>query len=481
MARGQVVVFGAGQGGLSAAIHARLRGFDVLLLEQHETGGGKAAGIETAGYQIDPGPSILILTHLYEQVFASAGRRMEDYLRFRRLDPFTRVYQEGRGEPVDLPDGREACVRELARVVPEDAEGVKAILGRLDQVAGLIDKTVFARAVDQPWQLADPRLIKFAMVFGPQNTFREVVDRYIRSPLLQAFFYGFPSYSGQTYLSKSASGLLIPYYMLRDGVWAADGGVRAIPRAFERLARELGVEIRTGMTVTGLRTNGKRVTGLETNQGLIEAEQFVAGFDRVRVRQMLGRDTAMTPSYSYFTVHWGVRRKMPELKHHTLLVPSTYQDGFVRLYEKGLNPERPIVYLNEPSAMDPESAPEGRTNLFAVVTCQGEVPTVDWEVETGRMRQAVLDELERFGLGVDPGDVDFERVQRPAYFRERHGNVGGSLYGPVESERLWGLMPLRNWDEEFRNLFYAGGSVQPGAGLPMVTLSGKFAASALKG
>ncbi len=279
---------------------------------------------------------------------------------------------------------------------------------------------------------------------------------------MQAFFYGFPSYSGQTYLSKSASGLLIPYYMLRDGVWAADGGVRAIPRAFERLARELGVEIRTGVTVTGLRTNGKRVTGLETNQGLIEAEQFVAGFDRVRARQLLGRDTEMTPSYSYFTVHWGVRRKMPELKHHTLLVPSTYQEGFVRLYEKGLNPERPIVYLNEPSAMDPESAPEGRTNLFAVVTCQGEVPTVDWEVETGRMRQAVLDELERFGLGVDPGDVDFERVQRPAYFRERHGNVGGSLYGPVESQRLWGLMPLRNWDEEFRNLFYAGGSVQRG-------------------
>ncbi|MBZ0213699.1 MAG: FAD-dependent oxidoreductase, partial [Nitrospirae bacterium] len=73
-----VVVVGAGVGGLSAAIHARLKGWDVLVVEQSDRCGGKAAGIEIDGFHLDPGPSIIILPEVYNDVFRAAGRTPED-------------------------------------------------------------------------------------------------------------------------------------------------------------------------------------------------------------------------------------------------------------------------------------------------------------------------------------------------------------------------------------------------------------------
>jgi phytoene dehydrogenase-like protein len=138
-----------------------------------------------------------------------------------------------------------------------------------------------------------------------------------------------------------------------------------------------------------------------------------------------------------------------------------------------------VIYLNNPCRVDPHAAPPGHTNLFAVLTVPAMHDHLDWEQESARLRTVTRQELNRFGLGFDDSDIIFERQQDPRYFQSAHGSWRGSLYGPDEKERLWGLFSLGPRDPQFRNLTYAGGTAQPGAGLPMVTLSGKFAADAL--
>ncbi len=473
MAR-QLVVVGAGVGGLSVAVHARLNGWDVLVLEQRDLPGGKAAQLSVGGHTLDPGPSIVILTEVYDQVFRDAGRRREDYLQFEPLDPFTRVYLEGEDAPIDLPAGREACLARLAEVAPQDRDGVRDLLARLDRVAPGLERTVFSGPIDRPWQLADPRFLRVATQFDVRKTYKELVDGFVRSPLLRAFFYGFPSYSGQTYRSKAAGALLIPYFMLDRGVWWPVGGIGAIPRALHRLACELGVEFRFGAKVTGLRRARGRVTAVETEGGPVEADAVACNRDRVSVGAWLGRPLPIRSSSSYWTLHWGLRRRVPGLSHHTLLVPADFEEGFRELYDERRPPARPVVYLNDTS--DRGMAPPGETNLFAVLTVPGMEPGLDWDAEGDRLRRATLSALCRAGLEFDEADILFERRQDPGTFAERDGNHLGSLYGPDEEERLWGLLPLRVRDEEVGNLFYVGGSVQPGAGLPMVTLSGRFAA-----
>lgn len=471
-----VVVIGAGLGGLSAAIHARLEGCDVLVLERHDRPGGKAAAVTQSGYRLDPGPSIVILTRIYERLFRDAGRRMEDYLRFRRLDPFARVHFEGR-EPLDLPADLEACRSVLREVAPQDLAGFDRLIETLDQVAPLLDRTVFAHPMDRWWRLADPRLARFAMRFDLRASYKTLVDRMFGSDLLRAFFYGFPSYSGLTYHAKAPGALLIPYLMLREGVWWPEGGVGAIPSAFHRLACELGVEFRFGADVVGLDARDGRVRrALTSDGGAYEAEAFLVNRDPLTAGEWLGRKASLDPSFSYFTLHAGVPRLVPGLEHHTLLVPRAFEAAFEDLYVRRRFPDSPIVYVNATHLVDPSTAPPGCSNVFAVVTSPAIEDGWSWEEEAPRARQAVLRTLDAFGVGWKEDEAAFERVQSPPYFAAAHGNYRGSLYGPDARHWPWGLFPLFNRDPEIRNLAYVGGAVQPGAGMPMVTLGGRFAA-----
>jgi phytoene desaturase len=477
MARRQVVIIGAGQGGLSAAIHLRLKGHEVLVLEQHQVG-GKAGGLEINGFRLDPGPSIIILKRLYEDVFRRAGKRMEDYLQFERLDPMSRV--RFRGETIDLPADPQACFDLVTQISPADGEAFKKLYAKLKGVSDAVDRSVFSRTYTKPIHLLDPNLIRTALPFDVRKSYRELVDGMFQSELLRAFFYGFPSYGGQTYDSKAAGALLIPYLMLAEGVWYPKGGVSAIPASFACLARELGVEIREGVTVSGLVTSADRVTGVKSDQGQIAADVVVSNRDWLRTREMLGHQVDWRPSLSYWTVHYGIRRRLQGLAHHTLIVPDAFESGFSDLYCDSRVPNPPITYLNDTTTTDPATAPPGMTNLFAVVTVPGCEDGLDWDVEGARLKLQVREQLACNGYGFDDSEVVFERVQDPRYFQQRHGNFRGSLYGPAEAHRTLGLFPQGLQDPDYRGLYYCGGSVQPGAGLPMVTISGRFVADLIK-
>jgi phytoene dehydrogenase-like protein len=184
------------------------------------------------------------------------------------------------------------------------------------------------------------------------------------------------------------------------------------------------------------------------------------------------------PSFSYFTVHLGLKRPPGTFLHHNLIIPDSFLMSFEELYRQRQFPTHPVVYLNETALSDPTSAPPGRTNLFAVVSSPASESHLDWETLKVIARDRVYAALERVGYGVSPDEVEVELVQTPKTFEERDGNYRGSLYGVDESARpMKGMFPPSVRDRDFRNLFYAGGSVQPGAGLPMVILSGKFAAA----
>ncbi len=472
-----LLVIGAGVGGLSTAVHARAKGWDVTVVEKGRIG-GKAAGIDIDGYRLDPGPSIIILKSIYERVFKSLGRNLDDYLQFERLDPITRVFFQG--EQFDIPSNREEACKFVDSLSSSDGRSFRELLEKLDRVAPFIDHSVFAKPYEKPWQLADPNLVRFALPFDLRKTYRELVDGWFSHPLLKAFFYGFPSYGGQSYESKAAGALLIPYYMFSEGVFYPKGGVRAIPAAFRRLADELGVNFVQDTEIVGFDQRGSELASVTDQHGRRHsADRYAFNWDRVSVEKWFGRPVPEKPSYSYFTMHWGLPEVRTELKHHTLVVPNDFQSGFDDLYRDRAFPKKPIVYLNHTSAVDPDVAPAGKSNLFAVVTCPAKEEQLNWEGRLEEYADATLQTLAEAGIEIDRKSADFERIQSPLYFEAEHGNFKGTLYGADEQYRLFGLFPWSNRDSALKNVRYCGGAVQPGAGLPMVTLSGKFVAESL--
>ena len=475
----QIVIIGAGMGGLSAAIYARLAGYDVLVLEKSATAGGKAAGITIGEYQLDPGPSIIILPKIYKAVFRAAGRKMEDYLRFNRLEVISRVFF-GDEAPIDLPANEQGCYELLRAINATDAASLEDLIHKLGKIEPLLNKTVYAHPYIRQSLLLDLNLLRFGMEFSPFKTYKELVDTLFKSPLVKAFFYGFPSYGGQTYSAKSPGAFLIPYYMLTDGVFFPEGGVRAIPVAFQKLAEELGVRFQFGTEVTSIDGKDRTMKSLGTSNGeTFEADAFISNLDRFTLVGLRNEVVDYEPSFSYFTVHRGIRESFPSLQHHNLLLPKSFERGFEELYREGQFPEEPIVYVNSTNGLDVNSAPPGASNVFSVVTSPAKVRGINWQASeqefTGRVDRA----LNHIGIHWEPNEVDFVRIQTPEYFESQHGSYRGSLYGLSEDHRLWGMFPAANQDHRWTNLAYCGGSVQPGAGLPMVTLSGKFAVDLL--
>ena len=476
-----VIVVGAGQGGLSTAIHARLAGHDVIVVEKGRIG-GKAGSIEQQGYLLDPGPSIIILKELYEEVFRRAGRDPEQYLTFQRLDPITRVFF--RSEILDIPSSVDEACRLVKTFSPRDADSLRSLMVKMKPLEGIVKETIFKHPYETPQQMLDPKLLKFGIRFNPMRDYKQLVDSMFESDLLRAFFYGFPSYGGQGYREKVPGAFFIPFHMLDSGVWYPVGGVGAIPASFERLARELGVEFVQGEVASfdcdELRGR-KRVRGVTLAHGeRLEAEFVVSNIDRLTTEQMMGRSVGSKANLSYFTIHLGVNKPMPEVLHHSLVIPDGFQGGFRELYESDAFPTEPIVYLNNPGLIDPNSAPEGKTNLFMVITCPGKNESIDWANMIPEFKRRAMAVMARQGIEIEEELVEFERIQSPLYFEQAHGNYKGSLYGADKKHRLFGMFPLSNRDSECGNLFYAGGGVQPGAGLPMVTLSGKFAADLIE-
>src|SRR6202789_3389898 len=113
----QVVVIGAGLGGMSAAIMLASSGFEVTILEKNPQLGGKLNRLKTRGFTFDLGPSIFTLPEVFRTIFEGDGKRLEDYITLERVDPQWRNFFED-GVVLDLWEDREKMRQEIVRFGP---------------------------------------------------------------------------------------------------------------------------------------------------------------------------------------------------------------------------------------------------------------------------------------------------------------------------------------------------------------------------
>lgn len=483
-------MIGAGIGGLSAAIEAAISGFEVTVYEAREQAGGKACPITERGYTLDPGPSIIILPETYQKLIAKAGLNPDALLMFNKVNPTTRVFfQEGSAESsprsapiqqIDLPADWDELLAVASQVEPQDAANLAEMMATLGRWRPYIESKFMEDSVESPLALADPKLFKFGREMGLGKEYKSIVDAKFKSTLFRALFYGFPSYSGLTYRTKSPSPWFIPYYMLKEGIHVAEGGVKSIPAALEHTARSLGVKFRLSDRVIGILTDRGRVTAIES-QGSerLKVEGIISAIDHTQMQSLLGRPVGkFKPSLSYMTLHLGLKNPPDGLSSHNLLITQDFEEGFSRLYDHRSGPNWGVTYINAPHVDTPSCSPDRGGQLFFVTPCPAVVSTFDAKSESNHLKEKLLRLTEDFGFSVDPADVEVEVIQSPDVFASRDGNPFGSLFGAAEEARFFGLLPGLK-DRTIKNLVYCGASVQPGAGMPMACLSGQRSAKLL--
>jgi phytoene desaturase len=483
-----VVVIGAGVGGLSAAIHLAVAGRRVIICEQNTTVGGKMAEIRAGGYRWDTGPSLITMRPVFEALFLMAGRRLDDYLTLVSVEPLTRYFYRD-GTVLDATPDLAHMARQIEAIEPRDVEGYLSFLSyaaRLHRITGPTFVYNEPPTLSRLWQLPLLDLLKI----DPWLTMDQAIRRHVRSPHLRQLLGRFATYVGASPFAAPATLSVIAHVELTGGAWYPLGGVYAIAQALARLAAELGVEIKCESRVAQILVRAGRTTGVRLTDGsIIHAAAVVANVDVTTVYQLLlpasvatpqhrQRRAALPTSCSGYVLLLGVEGEHPHLAHHNIFFSEEYAREFVDLFERGVPPASPTVYVAITAKTDSGHAPVGCENWFVLVNAPPLGVNFDWTREEPAYRQVVLATLARYGFHIAP-KLRYTKVLTPQDLARSSAAWRGALYGSSSNSALSAFRRPSNRDPYVQGLYYAGGATHPGGGVPLVLLSGKVAAAML--
>ncbi len=480
-----IVIIGAGIGGLSAAIRLAAAGQPVLILEQNAQVGGKMSQLEAAGFRWDTGPSVITMRHVFAELFQSAGRQLDDYLTLQPVDPLTRYFYRD-GVQLDMTRDWPALAAQIEALAPRDVEGYLHFLAYAARLHGLTGPVFI---YDQPptWR-SFGRMPPLSVVqIDPFLTLDQKIRRFVRSPHLRQLLGRFATYVGASPYQAPATLGVIAHVELTGGVWYPRGGIYAIAQALTKLATELGVEIHTNRPVQQITVTGGRATSVILADGTpIKARAVIANVDVTTVykdllppslatRKQLQRMAALEPSCSGYVLLLGVEGQHERLAHHNIFFAPNYRREFDDIFQRGIAPRDPTIYVAITSKSDPDHAPLGCENWFVLVNAPPLGSGFGWQQEEATYRQHLFDTLASFGYPIQDR-IRHCTVLTPQDLAQRTGAWRGALYGLSSNQALNAFRRPHNRCPIVQGLYFVGGTTHPGGGVPMVTLSGKVVA-----
>ena len=481
MSSKKILVIGAGLGGLSAAISLKQAGYEVEVFEKNAQIGGKLNVLTERGYTFDLGPSILTLPHIFERLFERSGKKMSDYFSIRPLRPHWRNFFED-GVTLDLYPEPEKMAAE-ARKVGEPPGNIERFLKYSAGLYDLTNEGYFEQGLDN-WR-------DFARHYGPWKFFQfdlfrsmhQGVAAHLQTRYFRDIFDFFIKYVGSSAYRAPAFMNSLPTIQFRYDLWYVDGGLYNIALGLRRLMDELGIKISLNAEVSEVRRDGARVTGLVANGTFHAADIIVSNMEVIPAYEKLLREDKtfiaslerkLEPACSGLVLDLGLDCEYPQLAHHNFFFSGHQREHFQTVFQKRELPDDPTIYLVAASKTDPTVAPAGCDCLKILP----HIPYIDDEHPLTRedylkFKERIIDKLERMGLKDLRKHIVFEHVWTPLDIRAQYNSNKGSIYGVV-SDR-WKNLAFKAPKQStlYPNLFFVGGTVNPGGGMPMVVLCGQ--------
>jgi len=480
----QAVVIGSGVAGLAVAIRLAVQGIHVSVFEKNSSPGGKISVLDGDGFRFDAGPSLFVQPGNILELFRLCGENPGDHFEYVPLNIACRYFFEN-GITINAFTNPEEFAEELYVKLGEEQARVKKYLARSGELYESLGtafinnpihllSTWFKRPVWSGITKARPSLL-----FQTLNKFNQGK---FRSEEAIQIFNRFATYNGSDPYRAPAMLNMISHLEQNQGSFFPKGGMIEIANSLFELACRKGVRFHFNCEVKRIITQNMKVAGVVAGEKEYPANIVVSNADIYNSYRNLLSDPAHTkrigkqePSSSAAVFYWGMNKSFERLWLHNIFFSGNYRQEFQSLFKNGDISEDPTVYVNITSKIESGHAPAGKENWFVLVNAPA-VVSRDWTEQMKRLRSDIIRKLERILKTQIEPCIEFEASLDPADIEKKTGSHLGALYGISSNSFFSAFRRHPNYSSHLNGLYFCGGTVHPGGGIPLCLKSAEIVA-----
>lgn len=478
----KAIVIGSGIAGLAASIRLANKGYQVQVFESNAYPGGKLSEISIQGYRFDMGPSLFTLPEQVDELFALSGKTARDHFHYKRLEVNCHYFWED-GTRLRAFADREAFANEVQIKLGENPENIKKALDKSAYIYNYLAPLFMHRSLHKWGTWINKKAMKAYLRLGKLglfSTMNQANKNHFDNDKLVQLFNRYATYNGSNPYQTPATLNIIPHLEFNRGAYFPEKGMHAITQSLYTLATDLGVSFSFNKSVDKIVVE-KQVTKGVVVQGRFQASDLVVNnMDMVNAYKTILKDQdqpsrllQQPKSSSALIFYWGIRKEFPELDLHNILFSEDYAQEFDHIFSKKSIFEDPTVYINITSVHKKDDAPENCMNWFTMINVpnnQGQ----NWEQLKARARACIIQKINRtLHTDIEPL-IAVEEILDPITIESKTSSANGALYGNSSNNRYAAFLRHANFSSRIKGLYFCGGSVHPGGGIPLCLLSARI-------
>ena len=484
----RIGIIGAGIGGLSAAIRLAALGYRISLFEKNSLPGGKLGEIQQDGYRFDTGPSVFTMPELIDELFHIVGKEPADYFHYTKLGESCKYFFED-GTVINAQQNMQELASELESKTGEEPQNLYDFLNKSRTIYDLTSDVFVFQSIHDKKNLFRKSSLKALVNFHKIDAFRTMHQAnasFFSTEKAVRLFDRYATYNGSNPYKAPATLNIIPHLEHNKGTFFPEKGIFSIVDNLVSLAKDLGVDFYFNQEVKHVDWQDNKVTTIITDDGIWNIDKVVSDMDvqtfysRVmNDEDLFAKSKQHEKSSSAIIFYWGMNGQFPQLNLHNIFFAEDYKGEFQSLFEKKEIFDDPTIYLYISSKQVPSDAPKGKENWYVMINAPENVGQ-DWDQFKVQARHYILAKLNRILNTNIEEYIEFERYMDPRDIEIYTSSFHGSLYGNSSNDKFAAFNRHPNFSKRFKNLYFVGGSVHPGGGIPLCLASAKIVADKIQ-
>ena len=483
----KVAIIGSGIAGIATSIRLKAKGFDVTVYEKNSFPGGKLSSFKLGEFRFDAGPSLFTMPQYVDELFEISGENPKEHFKYKKKKIACKYFWEDESIFNAYSD-KEKFYDECENKFNVERKQIKKYLNKAKKKFDLTRKIFLEKSLHKINSFLNYETVKALFnlnIYQINKNLDEVNQKEIEEKHLVQLFNRYATYNGSSPYKTPGMMTLIQHLESHYGTYIPLKGMNDISNSLYRLAERKGVKFEFESEVEKIEIQNNQATGIIVNNKLKRFDKIVSNSDvystyKYLLKEKLNHNSLKQErSSSAIIFYWGIKKIYKQLDLHNIFFSDNYEKEFKYIFDENKIIDDPTIYVNITSKDVPADSPESCENWFVMVNSpfnKGQ----DWEKIKNTLRSNIISKLERILKENISNNIVEERIYTPVDLESNTNSHQGSLYGISSNNKFSAFLRHPNFLKKIPNLYFCGGSVHPGGGIPLCLLSAKIVSNLIE-